>query len=284
DEEAVNSWIAGHPEELTLNTDKTHENSDPNNYEAKERIYAGYAMGTVDFRHMRLVGGVRVEGTRSDYTGNEVLFDTAGAYVSTAPVAGSADYTYALPSVNLRVQLDPNSDVRLGYGQAIARPVISDLVPFVTKSDKDQQIAIGNPDLKPTRSNNFDVLAEHYFTSVGVASVGFFYKDLTDPIFPDAESLITTGLNAGFTQLQTINGPKAHVLGIELAWQQQLTFLRGALSGFGVLANYTHTDSKATVPGRTDEPGLPRQAPNLWNLGLTYDRSQISARLGVTHN
>jgi hypothetical protein len=29
---------------------------------------------------------------------------------------------------------------------------------------------------------------------------------------------------------------------------------------------------------------LPRQAPNLWNLGMTYDRARFSARMGITHN
>jgi TonB-dependent receptor len=241
-------------------------------------------MSSLDLRRVRVIGGVRVERTRSNYTGNSVVFDTAGAYESTSPVTGRADYTDVLPSVAIKIQADPNTDFRLGYGQAIARPVISDLVPFVTRSDQDQQIAVGNPALKPTRANDFDVLGEHYFSSVGVASAGFFYKDLRDPIFPDAESAVTTGPFAGFTQLQTINGPKAHVYGIELAWQQQLTFLPGALAGIGSLANYAHTESRATVPGRTDHPGLPRQAPNLWNLGMTYDRARFSARMGITHN
>src|SRR5262249_44525542 len=170
------------------------------NYLAKERIYAGYAMGSLDFRRIRVIGGVRIEGTRSNYTGNSVLFDTAGAYQSTTGVTGRADYTDVLPSVSVRIQADPNTGLRLGYGQAIARPVISDLVPFVTRSDKDQQIAVGNPALKPTRANDFDLLGERYFTSVGVASVGLFYKDLHDPIFPDAESTVTTGPFSGFTQ------------------------------------------------------------------------------------
>lgn len=284
DEQAVNAYLAANPSELTLNEDKTHENSDPNDYVAKERVYAGYAMSSVDFGRVHLVGGVRVEATRSRYVGNIVTFDADGAYLSTSPTTGGASYTDVLPSLTLRIQTDPNTDLRLGYGQAIARPVISDLVPFVTQSDKDQQIAVGNPALKPTRANDLDLFGEHYFSSVGVVSAGFFYKDLRDPIFADAQTLLTAGPHAGFTQLQTINGPRAHIYGVELAWQQQLTFLPGALSGLGVLANYTHTESRATVPGRSDHPGLPRQAPNLWNLGVTYDRSRLSTRVGITHN
>ncbi len=284
DEAAVNAYLAANPGELTLDADATHGDSDPNNYLAKERIYAGYAMSSLDVGRVRLVGGVRLETTRSNYTGNVVVFDSAGAYLSTTPVGGTADYTDVLPSLSAKIQADPNTDLRLGYGQAIARPAISDLVPFVAKNDKDQEVAVGNPALKPTHANDFDILGEHYFSSVGVASAGFFYKDLRDPIYHDVASAVTTGPNAGFTQIQPINGPKAHVYGIELAWQQQLTFLPGALSGLGVLANYTHTESRATVPGRIDRPGLLRQSPNLWNLGMTYDRSRFSARLGITHN
>ena len=50
------------------------------------------------------------------------------------------------------------------------------------------------------------------------------------------------------------------------------------------MANYSYTTSSAIVPGRTDRPALLRQAPNNWNLGVTYDHGGLSMRLGVTHN
>jgi hypothetical protein len=69
-----------------------------------------------------------------------------------------------------------------------------------------------------------------------------------------------------------------------MTWQQHLSFLPGVASSLGFMANYSHTTSKASVPGRTDDPALLRQAPNNWNLDATYDRWGVSARLGVTHN
>jgi hypothetical protein len=69
-----------------------------------------------------------------------------------------------------------------------------------------------------------------------------------------------------------------------MTWQQHLLFLPGALSGLGARANYSYTTSKASVPGRTDNPALLRQAPNNWNLDATYDRGGFSARVGLTHN
>ena len=227
---------------------------------------------------------MRVEATQSSYTGYHVTLDSKGHYVSTSPVSGSHDYTNALPSVQYRFGFNPNTDLRLAYGMGIARPNFSDLPPFVIQSDKKQTVDVGNPDLRPTRANNFDVLLEHFFEPLGVVQGGVFYKALKDPIYGGVETQVIGGIYDGFTQSQPINGPDAHVAGLELAWQQHLTFMPGLAGGLGVLANYSYTTSRATVPGRSDTPALLRQAPNNWNLVVTYNRGNLSARLGVTHN
>ena len=118
---------------------------------------------------------------------------------------------------------------------------------------------------------------------VGLIQAGVFYKDLRDPIFPVTTNIVS-GIYAGFQQVQPVNGTSAHIFGFEAAYQQLLTFLPGFTNGFGVSANYSYTVSKAVVPQRTDDPALARQGPNNWNLGVTYDKRRLSARLGVTHN
>jgi outer membrane receptor protein involved in Fe transport len=95
---------------------------------------------------------------------------------------------------------------------------------------------------------------------------------------------VVSGTFAGFTQSQPVNGEKATVSGVEVSWQQHLTFLPGAFSGLGVLANYTYTRSRAKVPGRDDDPDLLRTTPKEFNFNLTYDRGPFSARAAVTYN
>ncbi len=97
-------------------------------------------------------------------------------------------------------------------------------------------------------------------------------------------TLLASGPFAGYTQSQPQNGPKAKVYGVEVAWQQHLSFLPGALGGLGILANYTFTDSKAVVFGRSDDPRLQRTTPNEANFGLTYDKGRFSARAALTYN
>jgi TonB-dependent receptor len=284
DLDAVLRFLSANPGALTLLTDRSHQRSDPNNYDATERVYAAYAMDSLTWGRSHVQVGLRVESTDASYTGYQVTLDNAGHWAATTPLSGGRKYTDALPSVQWRFEVDPETNVRAVYSSGIARPNFADLPPYILEQDKRQTVNVGNPDLKPTHAHNYDLLVEHYVTPAGAFSAGVFYKDLRDPIYESVESQVLTGAFAGFAQFQPINGERAHLFGFETAWQQHLSFLPGAWGGLGVLANYSYTSSKATVPGRSDDPPLARQAPHNWNLGVTYDRSRLSARLGVTHN
>ena len=141
--------------------------------------------------------------------------------------------------------------------------------------------------VQPARAGTLEhFLVERYLKPVGVIEAGVFYKYLTDPIFPVGFP-VSSGTFAGFNESQSINGPSAHITGLEMAWQQRLSFLPGLLNGMGVRANYSYTNSQASFPvdfGRTDHAALARQAPNNWNFDATYDKKGLSARMGLTHN
>jgi outer membrane receptor protein involved in Fe transport len=112
---------------------------------------------------------------------------------------------------------------------------------------------------------------------------------LSDPIYPTASTIPAGQPNAGLRLLQSINGPSAHIQGIEVSWEQRFSFLPGLLSGFGVSANYSYTQSGVTFPttfdgGRIDNAPLSRQAPNTWNAGFTYDKARFSMRFAASHN
>jgi TonB-dependent receptor len=279
----IANFLASNPAAIALNVDTTRQRDDPNNYDTTERIYAAYAMNTLDRGASHLQMGVRIESTQSSYTGYHVTLNQAGHYVSTEPVTGTSNHTNVLPSVQYRFAFDQNTNVRAVYGRGIARPNFGDLPPFILEQDRRRSISVGNPNLQPTRANNVDLLFERFLEPIGVIQAGVFYKALSDPIYR-VVSTVPSGTFAGFTQTQPINGDSARVGGVEMAWQQHLAFLPGALSGLGLRANYSYTTSSASVPGRTGKPALLRQAPNNWNLDATYDRGGLSARIGVTHN
>ena len=265
-------------------------NNLPNDWDISERIWAGYAMNTISFGKLRVQTGVRVEATNDDLLGNLITTDPATeALTGVSPLRQSHSYTDVFPSVQLQYAVTPNTVIRAAYGMGIARPNFGDIPPFQL-SDPNANPAIpisaGNPALKPTHAQNFDLLGEHYFKPLGLIQGGVFYKDLTDPIYSTVQTL-TSGPFAGQNAFIPINGPSAHLTGVEMAWQQQLSFLPHPLNGMGVRANYSYVTSRASFPvgfGRTDHPTLLRTAPNNWNFDVTYDKKGISARMGLTHN
>jgi TonB-dependent receptor len=271
-------------------------------FDANERVYAGYLQNAISIGKFRLQGGVRFEGTSTDFTTHHVdasQVDANGNPLPTAvsPFSQGSSYVKVLPSVQVQYLLEKNTNLRFNYSIGISRPNIGDLVPIriVDPNTSPKSLQLGNPNLKPTRANNFDVLVEHYFQPLGIIQAGFFYKQLADPIYPTSQLLGPTDPLAGFKQQQSVNGPSAHLAGFEAAWEQRLSRLPGLLNGFGVSANYSYTSSQVTFPsnfapanlggpGRIDHPSLPRQAPNNWNAGFTYDKSRFSMRFGVSHN
>ena len=274
---------------FTFDSATTHLNNDGSDYDGTERIYAGYLMNSISFGKSRLQTGVRFEATDESYNANNVVVDTNGDYVTTLPVTGGGSYTNVLPSIQWQYMLTSNTNIRATYGMAISRPNFSDLVPSVLFSPNGSppSATLGNPALKATRANDFDLLFEHFFQPLGILQAGFFYKDLSNPIYNTTQT--GTGAYAGFQVQQSINGPRAHITGFEASWEQRLSFLPGLLNGLGVAANYSYTTSQVKFPdgfsgGRTDHPALLRQAPNTWNLGMTYDKARFSMRFGVSHN
>jgi TonB-dependent receptor len=286
----INSFFLASPGLFTSDPNLFHRRSDSNNFSLSERVYAGYVMNTITIGRFRLQGGLRFEGTQASFLGTQANFDSGGTFLFDSRVPGEQSYLDPLPSVQLQYNINGSTNIRAAYGRGIARPNFGDLPPFATLDQGGvggtTRVTTGNPSLVPTHANDFDLLVEHYLKSVGIIQAGWFYKDLSDPIYT-VQTTPTTGQFAGFKVTQKVNGPGAHIQGVEMNWQQHFNFLPGLLNGMGVSANYSYTTSKASFPagfGRTDQPALIRQAPNNWNFDTTYDKGPISARMGLTHN
>lgn len=275
---------------FTLDQGASHIQSDSADYDGNEQVTAGYLMNTIGFGRVTLQAGVRIEGTSDSYNANQVNL-SGGTYVSTTPVSGNSGYVNVLPSVQVQYRLQSDTLLRAAFGIGISRPNFQDIVPsrqVDPNTSPYPSIQAGNPALKPTKGYNYDLLAEHYFKPLGILQGGFFYKSLTNPIYPTS-TVLHGGPFPTYFLTQSINGPGGHIAGVEAAWEQRLAFLPGLLNGFGISANYSYTTSRVSFPagfngGRTDHPALQRQAPNNWNIGLTYDKGRLSTRFAVSHN
>lgn len=274
----IRAYFTGTPSAFSVNKSKTFARNTPQTYDLVERVTAGYVQNAITYGKWRIYAGIRFEATDEGVRGNLVN--------GTAIVAAKGTYNYVdpLPSVQVRYGLTQDSGIRLAYGRGIARPNYSDLVPGGTIGEAKKTLSSGNPNLKPTYANNYDLLYERYLRPLGVIQAGFFYKDIQQPIYRTTQ-VLTSGTYAGYKNTAPVNGTDAWLYGFEFNYQQRLSFLPGVLGGAGITANYSYTKSEAHgVPGRSDSPALQRQAPHTWNISPTYDRGRVSLRVGLSFN
>jgi TonB-dependent receptor len=255
-------------------------------YLAKEKIYAGYAMTTLNLSEWVVLAGVRYEHTQNDYTGTVLRFNTDGDLVANQDSTSDRSYGLFMPNLHLKYQLDRMSNLRFAVTRTMSRPNYWDLVPYSSIDFDGEQIREGNSDLAVTESWNLDLMGEHYFVGVGVLSGGVFYKNMDNIIFELREDIDDpTSQFDGWEFRGPVNGGAATILGIEVNWQQQLNFLPGFWAGFGIYANYTHTwaNSDLVKDIREDVKVLPGQAGDIGNIALAYEWGGFSGRFTVNY-
>jgi TonB-dependent receptor len=256
----------------SLETERDLE-EDTNDYDLDERITAGYLMAEVNLTpRLQLIPGVRYEHT--DFASAGFDFDPDAETLT--PTSAENDYGTWFPMAHLRWELARGTNVRAAYTTIIARPNFFDLVPYRLRDDED--LALGNPDLDPTTARSFDLLLEHYDSRIGVASVGAYYKRLSDPIFTFVEDN-----DLGGETEQPRNGEEGTIRGVEVALQRQLSGLPFPFDGLGVYANYTFTDSDARLPGGR-EVRLQGQAKHVFNTALSYERPRWWIQASVNYH
>jgi TonB-dependent receptor len=255
------------------------------NFDVNEDVYAGYVLHNQNFSdRFSILYGVRVEHTTIESTGNELVFDEEGDVVGTREVKDENSYTNFLPGVHLKYNVSDKTILRFAWTNTLARPNYVDLVPFREINNEDEEIYLGNSELDPTTSMNFDLMAEYYFTSLGIVSGGVFYKSINDFIYT-----FQFEDDNGFEVYQPFNGDDASVFGAEVSFQKQLTSLPGFLKNLSLYLNYTYISSDAN--GIRNEDGeeredldLPNTAPHMFNGSLGYADGHLALRLSLNYS
>jgi TonB-dependent receptor len=168
---------------------------------------------------------------------------------------------------------------------------------------------VGNPQLQPYLSDNFDLGLEYYTGREGVVGATFFRKRVTGfttngnttvPFSALAQYGVTYGTLSP-TQQQAINargGPDATTVvlqeqvnasgaltinGFEFTWVQPLDFLldRWNLDGFGFTANYTLVDQFGSGAAPAVALGIP---PHTYNVTFYYEHGPWMARISQVYN
>ncbi|MDB5776534.1 MAG: TonB-dependent receptor [Herbaspirillum sp.] len=245
-----------------------------------EDVFAAYLQEQMTFGKLGLLAGVRVENTRAQYDGNAV----AGTVIT--PVSNSSNYTNFFPTLQARYELAPKTIVRATYSSTIARPGFNQTSAATTIDTGNNIVTTGNPNLKPTLSDNFDLSFEHYLEHAGIVSFGVFDKAMTDYVIGNVsfQNLPNTGPYAGLPGntevISFTNAASARARGFELNYEQRYSFLPSILSGLGTSFNWTYVDSSVMIrPGETTK--LPSTSRNSYNAAVFWERGGLDLRLAT---
>ena len=272
------------------------------NRSIEEEVSAGYVMGNVKFGPVSVLGGLRVEQTETaaegplQYVSPEERARRA-AWVGPVTEAESrrrvtaewgnratnrGKYRNTFPSVHVKYEALPGLIARASWSNGIGRPAFDSIIPNNNANDDTMRVTASNPNLKPQYSDNYDVSLEYYFKSQGMISAGVFRKKIKDYIASDSSQIVGSGPNNGFdgeyegyTLVTRRNIGFANIEGLELSYQQQLTFLPGWARGFGVHANFTKLNTEG--PNREIAGFLDKTA----NAGVSFRRRGFDVRVLV---
>lgn len=219
------------------------------NYHAKEEITSAYLRFDQKLgRKLDLMLGLRMEHTALNYRGLNWVVDEDENESLESTGNRKNSYTNWLPSVLLKYDVNDDLKLRASFTETLSRPKYSALIPSVNYNRADEEATIGNPNLKPTTSYNFDLSAEYYFKSVGLVSVGLYYKSINnvivDEVWKGMDSQLPITGTYDYEISKPINAYDADLFGVEVAYQRDFGFITPALKCLGFYGNYTYTANK----------------------------------------
>ena len=264
-------------------------------YDADERLTAGYAMIDLDIgSRLSFMTGLRYEHFEIDYEGTFVrqghwMGDNSYELDTLNSANTSVDHWF--PNIQLRYEITDWMDVRTAYTKTLTRPNYNMLMPSVFVDNDGNRGEIGNPYLRPTVSQNYDLYVSFHSNRLGLFTVGGFLKDMDDVILPlniqkrhlaemapelvwpeaqedgtdtesefhwpspDAPDLPNVGRD--YHRITTyLNNPNpAEVYGIEVDWQTNFWYLPQPFNSMVLNVNYTRITSEMDYRQILNVPG-----------------------------
>jgi TonB-dependent receptor len=269
-------------------------------YEVSEKVTSLYAMTDLGFDvgpvPVTINGGVRYVDTSITSSGyHQVQTTTGGTTYTPNPVSSDGSYNKLLPSVNFTAELTDSIVLRAAASKTLMRPALTDLAYKRTASFNSFRFTDGNPGLKPTFAEQWEVGLEKYLPEGGLLAVSYFNKKIEGVVRQALTGTVknVTKYNANgtidgvydFDVYQPINVEGSYkVDGVELVAIVPFGLFWEPAKGFGVNANYTILDSSLSGQSLIKVPTPPvGLADKAYNVTLYYENDKFQARVSYNY-
>lgn len=252
----------------------TEFTSASDDYTARQRALAGYAMADLSLAPgLRVVGGLRVEGSTQDVATYALFSTDADAEPNAVATLKTLDW---LPALHATWSVGPRSQLRAGYARTVSRPDFRELseVPFYDVSGG--RSVVGNPELTRASLHHADLRWELYPRPRESLSLGLFYKRFLDPI----ETVVEPG-NENRVTFQ--NAPAANNLGVELEARVGLPLDLFVGGNAALIRSRVDLSGLEGTQTSTVRP-LQGQSPWVANVQLGYENPDRGTTLTLLYN
>lgn len=245
-------------------------------YTGTNDLSAFFAQIDITWGAVRTLLGVRWEDSQLEVvTVNP--FDTANPEVARL---SNRDW---LPALNVTYTLSTRTNLRLAASRTVNRPEFRELSPFAFVEITGGRSVVGNPNLRRSVLDAFELRWETFPEAGEVMAASVFFKRINDPI----ERIVqpTTELRSSWT-----NAKNADLKGLELEYRRSLAVWHPSLRHLTLNLNYAFVDSQVTVPREalsvitsTSRP-LQGQARHVFNGILEYYHPRWGSVVRLLYN
>ncbi len=248
-----------------------------NNYNADQEISASYLMFELPIlRSLRMIGGARYESTNMGLVTSD---STLGV--------GRIKARDLLPSLNFVYNIVPDMNLRFSYSKTLARPTFREIGQFATFDFMGGDVFVGNPNLKQSRIDNYDLRWEWFSRPGEIYAISAFSKTFKNPI----ERVFNS-----FEENTWKNVDFARAYGLELEVRKRLDVLQSSLNNFTLGANLSLIRSQVQIsadelrfihnlrPEASSTRPFQGQSPYLVNFNLSYDNPELGLKSSLYYN
>ncbi len=256
-----------------------------NRYQSESVNNAYYLSSEIKFSDfIKTVLGIRYEDYELLYTGE----NATGDRFDEESFIDTEDF---FPSLNLIVSPNENSNIRVSYYKTTARPTFKEASTAYLIDPITETFFLGNPDIKPSYIDNFDLRYELYGDKNQMFALSVFLKEFKDPI-----EIVAWNLNSPNT-FTARNNQNATVKGAEMEFRKNIFDYDNFRLSINSNASYIvakqtmdeeEYNSRVLVAdeGQTIDRDreLQGQSPFMINFGLSANQPLIGLNGAISYN
>ncbi|MDP0501192.1 MAG: TonB-dependent receptor [Verrucomicrobiota bacterium JB022] len=262
-------------------------------YDAEEAVSGGYLLLASALGKWNVSAGLRAEHTKTDTLGIEQVpvsvndpsvgreIDQVGDVVVKERTANRSYWNY-LPSFQLEYKLAEDWTLRGAWSQVLMRPQYFDIVQYRRVAIPTQTISEGNPNLEPTRINQYQFGIVHGTESWGTLSVELYYLEISNFFYGAADTEYIGG--APYTVSRVENGEEGHIQGFTAQWDKRFKLTETWALATSLGYTYSDHEAKIDTPTRPDETiAVPGRSDHLAQARVDLNDDRYRFSLGFSY-